>query len=50
MRTKHLDDGWIAIMDGKREVIRLKPPEGGFSLADLRALRRHLEAGIVGPN
>jgi len=38
----HGEDGWMVAIEGKREVIRFKPPPGGFSTVDVERLREQL--------
>lgn len=50
MRTKRTDDGWLIFLDGKREVCRVRLPDGGFTRAELEAFKRHLIARLHGGN
>jgi hypothetical protein len=50
MKVTRTDDGWLVFKEGKREVIRVKLPEGGMSRADLKAFEKHLIAHLHGAN
>lgn len=41
--VRHEADGWIVFTrDDGTEMFRVQPPTGGFTLADVEALKRHL--------
>lgn len=50
MKHKHTDDGWIVFYEGRREIIRVKLPEGGVTQAELKAFEKHLLAHLHGAN
>lgn len=50
MKVKRTDDGWIVFSEGKREVIRVRLPEGGITRAELKAFEKHLIAHLHGAN
>jgi hypothetical protein len=50
------DDGWVAFFtdDGETEVFRVKPPDGGFTMAELEQFMEYLKRDAakreVGPS
>ena len=50
MKTRRTADGWLVFTDGKREVIRVKLPEGGITQAELNEFKKHLIAHLNGAN
>ena len=50
MKTRRTDDGWIVFYEGKREIIRVKLPEGGITRAELNEFKKHLLAHLHGAN
>lgn len=50
MKLTRTEDGWLVLMDGDREVIRVKLPDGGITQAELEAFKRHLIAHLYGEN
>jgi len=50
MKVTRTADGWLVFKEGKREVIRVKLPEGGMTRADLKAFEKHLIAHLHGAN
>lgn len=50
MKSRRTDDGWLVFIDGKREVARVRLPDGGVTRAELEAFKRHLLAHLYGGN
>ena len=50
MTVTKTDDGWLVFVIGDREVIRVKPPNGGFTQAELESFKRHIVAHMHGDN
>ena len=50
MKARRTDDGWLVFTEGKREVIRVKIPDGGITKAELNEFKKHLIAHLHGDN
>jgi hypothetical protein len=50
VKARRTADGFLVFTEGKREVIRVKLPEGGMTQAELNEFKKHLLAHLHGAN